>query len=219
MRGSLKCLREIPGDGVRLDSDRPSEPASTVVRLGKVEQYVREHLHPLAGPYLFVGSGVSPRYVGLGDWKGLLSRFADLTDQPFEYYRGAAGDDYPTIASMIADAFYDTWWSDPAFKDSVDAWRDSVSARDSPLKYEVALYTRQAVDGLTIPTGLEAEFELLRDAVVDGMITTTMTGCWKRPFRTSGRSSVRTNSCSPTRKASPRSTTSTAVNGVQTPSY
>lgn len=140
--------------------------------MGKVEDYLREHLHSLAGPYLFVGAGVSRRYVGLGDWKGLLSHFADMTGQPFEYYRGAADDDYPKAASMIADAFYDKWWSDPAFADSVTDWKDSVTARDSPLKYEVAKYTREAMDAFTIPTDLQAEFDLLRDAVIDGIITT-----------------------------------------------
>lgn len=140
--------------------------------MGKVEDFLREHLHSLAGPYLFVGAGLSRRYVGLGDWKGLLSHFADMTGQPFEYYRGAAGDDYPKAASMIAEAFYERWWSDPAFADSVTAWKDSVATRDSPLKYEVAKYTRTAMDSFSVPPALAAEFDLLRDAVIDGIITT-----------------------------------------------
>lgn len=140
--------------------------------MGKVADYLRQHLHALAGPYLFVGAGMSRRYAGLGDWKGLLSHFSAMTGQPFEYYRGAAGDDYPKAASMIAAAFYDKWWTDPAFADSVQDWRDSVTSNASPLKYEVAKYTRDAIDGLTIPAELEAEFELLKAAVIDGVITT-----------------------------------------------
>ncbi|MFT4261879.1 MAG: SIR2 family protein [Nocardioides sp.] len=140
--------------------------------MAKVEDYLRKHLHSLAGPYLFVGAGLSRRYVGLGDWKGLLSHFADMTGQPFEYYRGAAGDDYPKAASMIADAFYDKWWSDPVFADSVKDWKDSVAARDSPLKYEVAKYTRTAMDAFSVPPDLESELELLKDTVIDGIITT-----------------------------------------------
>lgn len=140
--------------------------------MGKVEDYLREHLHALAGPYLFVGAGMSRRYVGLGDWKGLLSHFAGFTGQPFEYYRGAAGDNYPRAASMIAEAFYDRWWSDEAFADSVEQWRESVTQRDSPLKYEVAKYTREALDSLTIPDDVAAEFDLLKGAVIDGIITT-----------------------------------------------
>jgi hypothetical protein len=73
---------------------------------------------------------------------------------------------------MIAEAFYDKWWSDPAFEASVSAWRDSVRTTASPLKYEVAQYTRSALEGLMIPAELQAEFDLLKDAVVDGIITT-----------------------------------------------
>ena len=92
--------------------------------------------------------------------------------RPFEYYRGAAGDDYPKAASLIAAAFYDKWWNDPAFADSVSDWRDSVTSNASPLKFEVAKYTREAIDGLVIPAPVKEEFELLKAAVIDGVITT-----------------------------------------------
>lgn len=70
----------------------------------------------------------------MGDSKGLLNHFVDMTGQPFEYNRWAVDGDYPG-ASMIAYALYDKWWNDPVFADSVKDWRDSVTARDSPLKY------------------------------------------------------------------------------------
>ncbi len=150
--------------------------------MGKVEDYLREHLHSLAGPYLFVGAGMSRRYSGLGDWKGLLSHFAELTEQPFEYYRGAAGDDYPKVASLIAEAFYEKWWADGAFADSVSEWKDSVASRDSPLKFEVAKYTRQTLEDAVIPEELEAEFDLLKRAVIDGVITTNYDTLLERAF-------------------------------------
>jgi len=140
--------------------------------MGEVADQLTAHLHPLAGPYLFVGAGMSRRYADLGDWKGLLSHFANMTSQPFEYYRGAAGDDYPKIASMIAAAFYDKWWADPMFADSRGEWKGSVTETSSPLKYEVAKYTRSAIDALTIPSDYVAEFDLLKAAVIDGIITT-----------------------------------------------
>lgn len=140
--------------------------------MGKVADELTAHLHSLAGPYLFVGAGMSRRYANLGDWKGLLSHFADVTGQPFEYYRGAANDDYPRVASLIASAFYDKWWTDPAFTDSVKEWKGSVTDSSSPLKYEVAKYTRSAIDALAIPAALIAEFDLLKSAVIDGIITT-----------------------------------------------
>jgi hypothetical protein len=150
--------------------------------MGKVGDQLTEHLHPLAGPYLFVGAGLSRRYAGLGDWNGLLAHFANFTDHQFDYYRGATGDDQPAIASSIADAFYDKWWEDPQFKESVSAWSTSVDSRDSPLKYEVAQYTREAIENLVLPTELEDEFDLLTSAVVDGVITTNFDRLLEKAF-------------------------------------
>ena len=51
-------------------------------------------LHKQAGPYLFVGAGMSIRYAGLPGWKNLLREFADHTDRPIEYYVAGAENTY-----------------------------------------------------------------------------------------------------------------------------
>lgn len=38
-----------------------------------------------AGPFLFIGSGFSRRYLGLCDWKSLLEKYC-IFGKPFEYY-------------------------------------------------------------------------------------------------------------------------------------
>jgi hypothetical protein len=55
-----------------------------------------------AAPFLFVGAGVSRRYLGLDGWKDLLRRFAAVAGEEYDYYAATAGGDLPRVASLIA---------------------------------------------------------------------------------------------------------------------
>ena len=63
-----------------------------------------------SGPFLFIGSGFSRRYLGLKDWKGLLESYC-VSGKPFEYYLAAGDATYPTVARLIAEDFNAVWWS------------------------------------------------------------------------------------------------------------
>jgi hypothetical protein len=95
--------------------------------MSKVKEYLAPHLKPLAGPYLFIGSGLSRRYIGLPDWAGLLEHFAAETTQPYAYYRGLAAGDQPKVASLIAEAFYPLWWKGKKYAASRSAYQDQVT--------------------------------------------------------------------------------------------
>ncbi|WP_082698583.1 SIR2 family protein [Mycobacterium sp. GA-2829] len=90
-----------------------------------------------AMPVMFVGSGLSRRYIGSPDWDGLLEHFADLAGKNFAYYRGRAGGDRPKAASMIAEDFYDIWWNSDDYAQSRTDSAHLVSDTADPLKIEI----------------------------------------------------------------------------------
>lgn len=140
--------------------------------VGVVREFLDSHLHGRASPFLFVGSGLTRRYTGCDDWEGLLRRFATETDQPYEYYRTSAAGDLPTVASRLAAAFHDVWWRDDRFAASRDRWANEVAGVESALKVEVAAYVATSIEGLPQTGPLADEIALLRQAVVDGIIST-----------------------------------------------
>ncbi|WP_432457967.1 SIR2 family protein [Cellulomonas iranensis] len=121
-------------------------------------------------PVLFVGSGLSRRYLGSPDWDGLLEHFASLTPRSIAYYRGLAGSDRPKIASLIAEEFYRVWFADYAYKESRLAYEAEVQDVADPLKYEIAQY----VANLDVAAGdvAERELEALSRIHANAVITT-----------------------------------------------
>jgi len=150
--------------------------------MGPIESFLSAHLKNLAAPYLFVGSGVSRRYVGLPDWSGLLRRFAAQTPYPLEYYMGLADSNLPRVASLIAEKFYDVWWTDPQFEASRADHARRVTDQSTALKVEVAKYVDDMVSKLDVPEELAAEYELFGKVAVDGIITTNYDTLLTRVF-------------------------------------
>ncbi|MGW2273943.1 SIR2 family protein [Streptomyces yangpuensis] len=130
------------------------------------------HLRGMTAPFLFVGSGVSRRYIGAEDWEGLLRRFAALTPRPYEYYRTSASGDLPAVASKIAEAFHPIWWDDEKYAESRSAWAGAIEGTESALKVEIAKHLSVFPDLSELDPPMREEICLLRDAVVDGIITT-----------------------------------------------
>ena len=64
-------------------------------------------------PFLFVGSGFSRRYLGLEDWKGLLSRFGSNLPSGFIRYISESNGDLALAAERMAQPYSDYWWSLP----------------------------------------------------------------------------------------------------------
>jgi hypothetical protein len=104
-----------------------------------VRAFLSQHLQQFsAAPFLFVGSGLSRRYLGLEDWEGLLRRFAEPTGRAYEFYRSSADGNLPRIASAIARNFHEMWWTDPALASIRAEYKAECSRFDSALKIEVS---------------------------------------------------------------------------------
>ena len=123
-------------------------------------------------PVLFVGSGISRRYLDTPDWDGLLDHFASLTKFSAGYYRGKANEDRPEMASAIAAQFYDEWFNNDDYTESRAAYEHNVRNVADPLKYEIARY----ISASTLPSAdnddLGEEFAAFGEIKANAIITT-----------------------------------------------
>ncbi|KAF9658221.1 SIR2 family protein [Tenacibaculum sp. ZH5_bin.1] len=138
-----------------------------------MEEELKIHLNKFAtSPFLFVGSGISRRYLGLETWADLLGKITDEIGMAnsFRYYLSKANGDLPEVASIIAEEFYDLWWKEERFKESRKEFQDKVRTSQCPFKFEITKYIRNK--GLTNIKELEHEINLFRKVNIDGIITT-----------------------------------------------
>lgn len=124
-----------------------------------------------SSPFLFAGSGIGIRYAGLESWEGLLRLFAGKTSHPYEYYVTQAGTNFPRLGSEIARAFSDVWWKSPDYEASRDTLKHLIRDFSTPLKIEIARHIEAKCASLLAGT-LPPELELLKDARIDGIVTT-----------------------------------------------
>ena len=124
-----------------------------------------------AAPFLFVGSGFSRRYLGLPVWKALLQRFA--TPEKFSFYSSTAAQDLSKVASLMAEDFHNTWWTDPKYAESRAQFSDFSINTTSALRFEICQYILSlTAEPLTFLDNLQGEIDALKNLNVEGVITT-----------------------------------------------
>lgn len=126
-------------------------------------------------PILFIGSGISRRYLGLPNWDGLLEHFAQLVrSDKFAYggYKNKAQQDMPLTASLIEADFNKKWFADAAFRTVTnEEWLEQISTGDlSPFKAEMAEYIK-SFDNFT-PNKEILKLKRLSTNHLSGIITT-----------------------------------------------
>lgn len=134
---------------------------------------IRRHLgHFETAPILFIGSGLSRRYLGLEDWESLLKRFSAFTSKPFQQYKANSNSDYPKLATLLAQDLNDIWWDDPRFEESRANFMSICESEDSALKIEISKYLQDNSNPRSLNDSLQKEINTLKNVVIDGIITT-----------------------------------------------
>ena len=126
-------------------------------------------------PYLFVGSGLSRRYLGLPTWETLLEHFAKkLSPDPFKFQslKSQAENKLSRVGSLLEKEFNARWFSEASFRSSSEEVLKLVHKDISPFKAELAEYVKEFS---AIDETYNSEIELLKELSahnIAGFITT-----------------------------------------------
>lgn len=102
-------------------------------------------------PFLFVGSGMTRRYLNLPDWKGLLKHFAEIiSNDEFAYdaYENKAkrlkhkSGIMPKVAELIQQDFDQKWFADESVRTVEETALEQIHNGLSPFKAELAAYIK-----------------------------------------------------------------------------
>jgi len=119
-------------------------------------------------PFLFVGSGMSRRYLDLPDWGGLLKKFLD--EDEVEYHIQKTSGDYPKVAKYIQSKFLEIFWKNLEYKEMKEEYKKlGFIGEQYPFKFAISKYF-QDIDYSSY--NLKDEVEELKKANIDGVITT-----------------------------------------------
>lgn len=132
-------------------------------------------------PFLFIGSGISRRYLNLPDWKGLLKHFAELVyDDEFAYniFESQAQNLYcktglmPKVAELIQKEFDQKWFRDASLRTVDSSTIELIHNGLSPFKAELSNYIQQ---NSIINNSYKEEIDALSklsEKSISGVITT-----------------------------------------------
>lgn len=133
-------------------------------------------------PFLFVGAGLSRRYLNTQSWEGLLQEYANLAkSSDFGYqiyleelksYTTPVGE-YPKLATLIENDFNIRWLTDSRYEEVRKLHKDKVQAGVSPFKIDIA--ESLILKGSHINVAYEQEIQLFKQLGnnhIAGIITT-----------------------------------------------
>ena len=132
-------------------------------------------------PFLFIGSGMSKRYLNLPDWKGLLKHFVEsISNDEFAYdsYENKAKTMecklgiMPKVAELIQQDFDRKWFSDEQIRTIDKNVIKEIHNGLSPFKAELAEYIkRQSIVNMNYKEEIDKLSEISEKNIA-GVITT-----------------------------------------------
>lgn len=132
-------------------------------------------------PFLFVGSGMTRRYLNLPDWRGLLEHFAsEIRKDVFAYSvyenRAKALDCpegiMPKIAELIQHDYDEKWFENEVQRSADTEIIEQIQNGLSPFKAEIAMYIKKNSIINTIYQTEIDKFSEISEKSVAGVITT-----------------------------------------------
>ncbi|MBC7383393.1 MAG: SIR2 family protein [Bacteroidia bacterium] len=121
---------------------------------------------------MFIGSGLSRRYLNLPTWEELLIKFFNNSNiiGDFEYYQSKSNNNLPALTSALANEFHEVWWKDIKFEDARTTYKTFAKEKiNLPLKIEIANLIQNIQKQ---EKQFDKEISLLKESVIDGIITT-----------------------------------------------
>lgn len=135
------------------------------------KQHLAHHFKNFtSSPFLFVGSGMSRRYMNIETWEQLLIRFCTLMNQNYTQIKSQSNGDLAMIASHLASHYSDSWWNSSIKGDKDKTYEAHLQKQDSPLKIEISDYLKYKHNNII--EEYKKEIVLLSNSKIDGIITT-----------------------------------------------
>ncbi|MFY1110434.1 MAG: SIR2 family protein [Methanosarcinaceae archaeon] len=140
---------------------------STDIKKNLVDHFNRNS----SSPFLFIGSGLSRRYLGLEDWEGLLKKFCEgLGD--YQYYYSTASGCLPEVATSMSKDFHDFWWKSGKYLEDRERYKHLSVNPSSALKIAISSYLKELSNSECSNAQYAEEIEALSKLDVEGIITT-----------------------------------------------
>ncbi len=137
-------------------------------------------------PILFVGSGISRRYIDTPDWESLLEKLIDLNpniNMPIGYFVQQTENDYPAIANLLLEEYQKYAWENKNKDVFPEELYDGKFDKDIFLKYKISEHIKELSETFNINQHkYQLELEAFRKLNPHAIITTNYDDLLERLF-------------------------------------